>query len=188
MSNRNRNRNRNRNSQSRSSPRRPRSPRPCRRAVPEVREVDIEVRKVWDDYGVPLGILPQTGDESDLLLYASVGLLMLFCARCDGRCAASIYEGSLYILDPSQGGLRQDRQAAPDYPDRAGGCSGSAWKTSTSCCCTHSISLIETTLKIIEKILYKTRARNARPQRCGKKRLRLVPLYRKGARIARPLS
>ena len=30
-----------------------------------------------DDYGVPLGILPQTGDESDLLLYACVGMLML---------------------------------------------------------------------------------------------------------------
>ena len=37
-----------------------------------------------DDYGVPLGILPQTGDESDLLLYASVGLLMLFCAAAMG--------------------------------------------------------------------------------------------------------
>ena len=37
-----------------------------------------------DDYGVPLGILPQTGDESDLLLYASVGLLMLFCAAVMG--------------------------------------------------------------------------------------------------------
>ena len=37
---------------------------------------------------------------------------------------ASIYEGSLYILDPYQGGLRQDRQAAPDYPDRAGGAQG----------------------------------------------------------------
>lgn len=37
-----------------------------------------------DDYGVPLGILPQTGDESDLLLYASIGLLMLFCAAAMG--------------------------------------------------------------------------------------------------------
>ena len=37
-----------------------------------------------DDYGVPLGILPQTGDESNLLLYASVGLLMLFCAAAMG--------------------------------------------------------------------------------------------------------
>ena len=37
-----------------------------------------------DDYGVPLGILPQSGDESDLLLYASVGLLMLFCAAAMG--------------------------------------------------------------------------------------------------------
>lgn len=37
-----------------------------------------------DDYGVPLGILPQTGDESDLLLYASVSLLMLFCAAAMG--------------------------------------------------------------------------------------------------------
>lgn len=37
-----------------------------------------------DDYGVPIGILPQTGDESDLLLYASVGLLMLFCAAAMG--------------------------------------------------------------------------------------------------------
>lgn len=41
-----------------------------------------------DDYGVPLGILPQTGDESDLLLYAGVGLLMLFCA---GAMVAAIY-------------------------------------------------------------------------------------------------
>lgn len=58
-------------------------PTPVPTTVPEV-EVDIEVRKVWDDYGVPLGILPQTGDESDLLLYASVGLLMLFCAAAMG--------------------------------------------------------------------------------------------------------
>lgn len=57
-------------------------PTPVPTTVPEV-EVDIEVRKVWDDYGVPLGILPQTGDESDLLLYASVGLL-LFCAAAMG--------------------------------------------------------------------------------------------------------
>lgn len=58
-------------------------PTPVPTTVPEV-EVYIEVRKVWDDYGVPLGILPQTGDESDLLLYASVGLLMLFCAAAMG--------------------------------------------------------------------------------------------------------
>ena len=58
-------------------------PTPVPTTVPEV-EVDIEVRKVWDDYGVTLGILPQTGDESDLLLYASVGLLMLFCAAAMG--------------------------------------------------------------------------------------------------------
>ena len=61
----------------------PKQPTPVPTTVPEV-EVDIEVRKVWDDYGVPLGILPQTGDESDLLLYASVGLLMLFCAAAMG--------------------------------------------------------------------------------------------------------
>lgn len=58
-------------------------PTPVPTTVPEV-EVDIEVCKVLDDYGVPLGILPQTGDESDLLLYASVGLLMLFCAAAMG--------------------------------------------------------------------------------------------------------
>lgn len=37
-----------------------------------------------DDYGVPLGILPQTGDESDLLLYACVGMLMLASAAAMG--------------------------------------------------------------------------------------------------------
>ena len=37
-----------------------------------------------DDYGVPLGILPQTGDESDLLLYACVGMLMLVSAAAMG--------------------------------------------------------------------------------------------------------
>lgn len=37
-----------------------------------------------DDYGVPLGILPQTGDESDLLLYACVGMLMLASAGAMG--------------------------------------------------------------------------------------------------------
>ena len=37
-----------------------------------------------DDYGVPLGILPQTGDESDLLLYACVGMLMLASAAVMG--------------------------------------------------------------------------------------------------------
>lgn len=37
-----------------------------------------------DDYGVPLGILPQTGDESDLLLYACVGMLMLASAGTMG--------------------------------------------------------------------------------------------------------
>ena len=58
-------------------------PTPVPTTVAEV-EVDIEVCKVLDDYGVPLGILPQTGDESDLLLYASVGLLMLFCAAAMG--------------------------------------------------------------------------------------------------------
>ena len=35
-------------------------------------------------YGVPLGILPQTGDESDLLLYACVGMLMLASAAAMG--------------------------------------------------------------------------------------------------------
>ena len=38
----------------------------------------------WDDYGVPLGILPQTGDESDLLLYACVGMLMRASAAAMG--------------------------------------------------------------------------------------------------------
>lgn len=44
-----------------------------------------------DEYGIPLGTLPvpKTGDESDLLLYAGVGLLLLFCAGCDGLCALS---------------------------------------------------------------------------------------------------
>ena len=37
-----------------------------------------------DDYGVPLGILPQTGDESDLLLYACIGMLMLASAAAMG--------------------------------------------------------------------------------------------------------
>lgn len=37
-----------------------------------------------DDYGVPLGILPQTGDESDLLLYVCVGMLMLASAAAMG--------------------------------------------------------------------------------------------------------
>lgn len=37
-----------------------------------------------DDYGIPLGILPQTGDESDLLLYACVGMLMLASAAAMG--------------------------------------------------------------------------------------------------------
>ena len=37
-----------------------------------------------DDYGVPLGTLPQTGDESDLLLYGCVGMLMLACAAAMG--------------------------------------------------------------------------------------------------------
>ena len=37
-----------------------------------------------DYYGVPLGILPQTGDESDLLLYACVGMLMLASAAAMG--------------------------------------------------------------------------------------------------------
>ena len=37
-----------------------------------------------DDYGIPLGILPQTGDESDLLLYACVGMLMLVSAAAMG--------------------------------------------------------------------------------------------------------
>ena len=39
-----------------------------------------------DEYGIPLGTLPvpKTGDESDLLLYAGVGLLLLFCAGAMG--------------------------------------------------------------------------------------------------------
>lgn len=39
-----------------------------------------------DEYGIPLGALavPKTGDESDLLLYAGVGLLLLFCAGAMG--------------------------------------------------------------------------------------------------------
>lgn len=37
-----------------------------------------------DDYGVPLGTLPQTGDESDLQLYGCVGMLMLACAAAMG--------------------------------------------------------------------------------------------------------
>lgn len=44
-----------------------------------------------DEYGIPLGTLPvpKTGDESDLLLYAGVGLLLLFWCGRDGLCALS---------------------------------------------------------------------------------------------------
>lgn len=69
------------------------SPKPRTTAIPNVTPRPdnptalIYVDGEWiylDDYGVPLGILPQTGDESDLLLYACVGMLMLASAAAMG--------------------------------------------------------------------------------------------------------
>ena len=69
------------------------SPKPRTTPIPDVTPRPdnptalIYVDGEWiylDDYGVPLGILPQTGDESDLLLYACVGMLMLASAAAMG--------------------------------------------------------------------------------------------------------
>lgn len=59
-----------------------------------------------DEYGIPLGTLPvpKTGDESDLLLYAGVGLLLLFWCGRDGLCALSPPQACL--TRKKQGNLR----------------------------------------------------------------------------------